>query len=373
VQFTAGRGFDGPRIVELDGFGTIPPFAPIIKVQPVDAVVNVGIPVVFFVSGEGTEPMSYQWQHNGIDIPGATSSSLRLENVRLGDAGDYVAKVSNTVGTASSDPAHLLIDSDSILASSFDLWNFTSGSEITSSSGYLWAGTPYGMFGENGHSNLSEAEWTYFSDGMPDGFTHFVEWRTAGPVTVRAIRLFAAGDGPIYNNEREFTEFTLRAKSPGSSEFDLVLAHSTPSHPFSLLDPATYALLDMQIPTTTAQEFRAEFVQFNGFRGFDGPRIVELDAFGSIPEVLPFITSDPQSKSVVHNSAVTLEVSAYGGNLQYQWMFNGEVIPGQTGRTLTIEKVKPKHQGTYSVVVTNSLGSTESAGAFLTVLFGQPE
>jgi hypothetical protein len=110
-----------------------------------------------------------------------------------------------------------------VLQSSTDLWNFDQGITITGTSGFLWAGVPYGMFGQNGHSNLSEAEWTYFSDGMPDGFTHFVEWSTRTPVTVESIRLFAAGDGEIYLNEREFDQFTLKAKSPGSSEYDITI------------------------------------------------------------------------------------------------------------------------------------------------------
>jgi hypothetical protein len=372
VQFTAGRGFDGPRIVELDGFGTVPPFAPIIKTQPASAVVNVGTPVIFSVSADGTEPISYQWQRNGVDVPGATASSLRIDNVRPEAAGEYIVKVSNTIGTSFSEAAQLSIELNSILASSFDAWNFTSGSVITASSGYLWAGTPYGMFGENGHSNLSEAEWTYFNDGMPDGFTHFVEWSTPTPVAIRSIRLFAAGDGPIYNNEREFTQFVLRTKSAGSSEFDVVLADFTPQHPFLLLAPATYALLDTQVALTTAQEFRAEFVQFNGFRGFDGPRIVELDGFSTIPEVLPAIISSPASQTVVHHSSLTLSVQAKGGNLHYQWKFNGANIPGATADSFTITKVKPRDQGNYSVLVSNSLGSSETAPAFLTVLPGQP-
>jgi len=52
-----------------------------------------------------------------------------------------------------------------------------------------------------------------FNDGQPAGFVHYVEWQTATPVTVGGFVLFAEGDGPASNNQREFEQFVLKAKS----------------------------------------------------------------------------------------------------------------------------------------------------------------
>lgn len=118
-----------------------------------------------------------------------------------------------------------------------------------------------------------------FQDSQPAGFVHFLEWRTPAPVTLRAFRLFASGDGGGTAN-REFGQFRLLAKSPGSATFDLVLNTFTPPHPYVFLDKASALLLERNIPSTTAQDFRAEFTNWGGSPLlYNGPRILELDAF----------------------------------------------------------------------------------------------
>lgn len=70
------------------------------------ATVNAGDTVTFSVSAGG-QPLSYQWQHNGTNIPNQTGSSLTLMNVQASDAGIYKALVTNPYGTAVSPPTSL--------------------------------------------------------------------------------------------------------------------------------------------------------------------------------------------------------------------------------------------------------------------------
>ena len=49
--------------------------------------------------------MSYQWQHNGVDIAGATGAVLALQSVRVDQAGSYTVVVSNPFATLLSQPA----------------------------------------------------------------------------------------------------------------------------------------------------------------------------------------------------------------------------------------------------------------------------
>jgi sugar lactone lactonase YvrE len=158
-----------------------------------------------------------------------------------------------------------------------DVWDISQGVSVTATSGLYPGSDARDMFGGN-LASLEPGN-TLFTDGKPDGFVHDVEWQTLTPVTIRSFRLFAVGDGPEFNNEREFARFTLKAKSPGSSIYDLVLYSFTPSHPYPYVDATNYEVLEANLPGITAQSFRAEFVQFNGQRGFDGPRIIELDGF----------------------------------------------------------------------------------------------
>ena len=83
------------------------------------------------------------------------------------------------------------------------------------------------------------------------------------------------------------------------------------------------------------------------------------------------ITSQPQSQTVAAGSSATFTVAAAGAApLNYQWQFNGTNLSGATSTSLTLTGVQPANAGSYTVVVTNSAGSTTSAAAVLTVLPG---
>ena len=142
------------------------------------------------------------------------------------------------------------------------------------------------MFGGNFTTYPGDGGHTIFSDSKPAGFTHYIQWHTPSSVTVRSFNLFAFGDGAIFGNEREFSSFTLKAKSsPSSPTYDLILYSTILTHPYTFIDAANYALISANITAVTSQDFMAEFTQFDGGRGFDGPRIVELDAFATqVPE-----------------------------------------------------------------------------------------
>jgi hypothetical protein len=51
--------------------------------------------VTFNVSATGTQPISYQWQFNGTNIPNATNTSFSLTGLQAPNAGSYSAVVSN--------------------------------------------------------------------------------------------------------------------------------------------------------------------------------------------------------------------------------------------------------------------------------------
>jgi hypothetical protein len=78
--------------------------------------VQVGSNVTMAVAASGNQ-LTYQWQRNGTPISGATNPSaitptLNLNNVQLGDAGSYVAVVSNPSGGVSSNPVTLNVSTD---------------------------------------------------------------------------------------------------------------------------------------------------------------------------------------------------------------------------------------------------------------------
>lgn len=82
---------------------------PEILSEPGDLEVVVGDTAVFFVHAGGTVPLSYQWFHNGIALPGATSAVLVLSDVSNTHEGSYQVLLSNAWGTIWSRPATLAV------------------------------------------------------------------------------------------------------------------------------------------------------------------------------------------------------------------------------------------------------------------------
>lgn len=83
----------------------------------------------------------------------------------------------------------------------------------------------------------------------------------------------------------------------------------------------------------------------------------------------PAITLQPQAASAADGQSVTFTATASGtGPLVYQWYRDGQIIPGATAASYTIEAVGPQMDGVqYTVVVGNSGGSIISQAAVLKV------
>jgi hypothetical protein len=87
---------------------TVVPTAPIITLQPQSAGVFAGFPAQLGVAATGTEPVSYQWQFYGTNVPGATNASLIVSNTQPANVGPYRAMVSNSLGSTNSAEARLV-------------------------------------------------------------------------------------------------------------------------------------------------------------------------------------------------------------------------------------------------------------------------
>jgi formylglycine-generating enzyme required for sulfatase activity/alpha-tubulin suppressor-like RCC1 family protein len=82
----------------------------------------------------------------------------------------------------------------------------------------------------------------------------------------------------------------------------------------------------------------------------------------------PEITSHPQPQIVYTDDNVTIEVSAEGKYVSYQWKKNGVDLAGKTSPTLVLTEANATlHDGNYSVSVSNEFGTVTSNVAVLTV------
>jgi hypothetical protein len=104
------------KVVVSDPTGIIPSASvtltvntpPVITSQPVSSTIDQDANVSFSVVATGA--IGYQWQRNGNNLLGRTSSSLSLTGVQLSEAGSYTVIVSNNAGSVTSNPAILTVN-----------------------------------------------------------------------------------------------------------------------------------------------------------------------------------------------------------------------------------------------------------------------
>ncbi len=80
-----------------------------ITLQPSTLVVNPGSNVMFIVEARGTGLVRYQWQKDGQDLPGATLSTLTINNAQLANEGEYVALIADDLATFQSQAVRLIV------------------------------------------------------------------------------------------------------------------------------------------------------------------------------------------------------------------------------------------------------------------------
>ena len=106
VEVSSPNGSATSSEVTVEVFPANPP---VITQDPQSATRYAGADVTFTGAATGSDPLTYQWQVGGTDVPGATSSTLTLNNVQASSAGDYRLIAINSLGRATSAVATLTV------------------------------------------------------------------------------------------------------------------------------------------------------------------------------------------------------------------------------------------------------------------------
>lgn len=89
---------------------------------------------------------------------------------------------------------------------------------------------------------------------------------------------------------------------------------------------------------------------------------------GSNPPVAPIISSQPQNKTVAVGDTAVFNVTATGTDpLKYQWRFNTTNIVSATNSSYSISNAQTTNSGSFSVIITNTVGAVTSSAAILLV------
>jgi pectate lyase len=95
---------------------TVNGVAPTILTQPTAQTVVLGAAANFSVTASGTAPFTYQWEKNATNISGATAATYTIPATQISDAAQYRVRVTNSAGTATSNPVALTLSSPTITA-----------------------------------------------------------------------------------------------------------------------------------------------------------------------------------------------------------------------------------------------------------------
>jgi hypothetical protein len=127
------------------------PVAPAIAVQPQSQTVSLGASPTFGVIPEisSSTPLSFQWQFNGTNIAGATTTAYKRTGVQPADAGGYSVIITNVAGSITSVVATLTVLAPvTLYEETFD--SYSSPSTITApatTNGFkVYFNAPSGLF-----------------------------------------------------------------------------------------------------------------------------------------------------------------------------------------------------------------------------------
>jgi hypothetical protein len=96
---------------------------PVINRHPSSVIANVGETITLSVEAAGPE-LTYRWQKDGADLPGATGATLALAPARISQSGSYTVIVANAAGNVISRSASVTIAALSLPPLTVEVWNF---------------------------------------------------------------------------------------------------------------------------------------------------------------------------------------------------------------------------------------------------------
>jgi len=348
----------------LPGTAAVPVIPGFVR-SPGDRTVAVGSSVTFEVEATGTPPLAYQWLRDGQPINGQILSQLLLTALTASDAGLYSVRVTNVAGSVTSGAATLTVLNPPTIVLA-----------------------PVGRIVAAG----SRVELNVVAVGSPPLAYH---WQRAGVPLPGATATTFVLDKVTSAQNGAYTVVVTNAVGTVTSAqavVEILQAPAIVSQPASqtilagrtlFLDvavsgtvPYTFAWFKdgVLLPNETLPSLRFTILRLEDAGAYTFRVSNAVGSATTTPIVLtvvspPVITRQPVTVAVVAGATAVFSVEVTGTTpLTYQWQRNSGNLPGQTGPQLVIPAVGPLNVGTYSVTVTNSVGTVRSDDAYLDIV-----
>jgi len=141
-----------------------------------------------------------------------------------------------------------------------------------------------------------------------------------------------------------------------------VLAGSASGYSTAYIDLPMNSAGQIAIIPNATNELAVSCYQTTGGQFIDvGLSDLDLIYSSGVPQTPPVILLPPASQNLFVGGTASFSAQAIGGNLNYQWDFNGQPIAGATNNTFIINNLAQTNAGTYSIVVSNAAGIASNA------------
>ena len=352
--------------------------APVITAHPTSQTVPVGATVTFVVQASGTSPFTFQWQKNGLIIPGTTGALHSISQAQLTDSGNYSVVVSNSRGSVASFSAILTVTQVSFQEAPVILTTpvgqtVNTGTEVrlsvnatgTTPLSYQWRKDNETLVGQT----LSSIVLSDVQSNDAGQYTAVVSNELGSVTSLPAVLTVKVPLPPTPPSI--VVQPVNQVKRADESALFTVLA-----------DGSTPLLFQWQkngesIQTATSSSLRLENLKTNDSGNYSVLVKNDFGNISSLPALLvveqdiitsPKILEHPLNQAVVSGAEVSFSTMATGADpLTFQWTRNGVNLPNGTDRVLSISNAGPDDEGDYRVVVSNLLGSASSVTASLRV------
>ena len=341
----------GPRILTLT--------------PPTDQTVIAGTAATFTVVADGTPPLTYQWQFNGTNLPGATSASLTIANVQLSDAGPYRVVVRNLASAVTSAAATLTVHTLPVITSQPASVSVivSNNATLTVAASAIPAPSFQWQFGTVDLAGETNATLTLTNCQPANAGDYRVVVSNAAGTTNSATATLTVLVPPAFllapSNRAVVADsdaaFFVRVTGTAPLAFQWQFENA------DILGATSASYTRTNAQPADAGRYRVRVSNAAG-TNFSAAALLTIN----LP---PAVRASPLSQSAILGSTTSFTVDATGtAPLAFQWNLNNVPLPGQTNTTLDLPNVQTTNAGTYTVTISNVAGTNTSSPATLTVL-----
>ena len=335
-----------------------------ISTQPVALTKLAGASATFSVVATGTAPITYQWRKDGTNITGAVSASYTIPATVTGDAASYDVVITNPAGSRNSNAVTLTVNTPITITTQPVALTRNVGVSATFTV-VATGSAPITYQWRKGAANISgatSATYTIPTPGSTDAGSYSVNvTNVVGTVASNAATLTV--NTPLVIT----TQPVSLIKTVGAAAAFSVVATGTAPITYQWRKNGTHITgavsASYNIPTTVSGDAASYDVVLTN------PSGTLTSAAATLTVNTPVaITTQPVALTRNVGTSAVFTVGATGtAPLTYQWRKGGVAIAGATSATYSIASTASGDTASYSVVVTNVVGSVTSNTATLTV------